>query len=1501
MSSAWRWTRRIVLGLFAFVLLAVGAVLVVLHTDYGRDLVRARVEGKLDTTFVGGGSIGKLEGSLFGELVALDVVINGPDGKPAIRIKRLRLELGLLPLASHELRISGLVADDVEVDLRRGEHGELQLTHLLRPNPESTWSVELRDLTVHRAHLAYDAGTEILNLDAIEIRGAAHLPHDQPLDASVEITGRWRERAAPVRIATTVHAELAGQEGATLTIPTLVANVGDVSVTGTALRIVVPAADRADRADRRGSPVFAGSLVVKAPRDAVGALAPSVELPADLELRVDASPVAGKAVTHLELDAEIGTQPVHALLDVDLAANRVVGVIAAGDLDLGKLTRGKLVAHGGGFAVIDVAQGDPGKLPVGHAMIHASGQYEDYPETGVMIALASTGERVTATIGAANPGLTAAIRGDLVKTGDRLTLERGTIVASTRDPASASRGKAPVHGMLSVDLVASGVLAPEAELAVTGRIQGKQVRVEDVTIAALDVAVDARGIPSRPIGKAELSADGVQRGDVVLRELRVTAANREDGKISVSMRSRPKATSWLFEADALVTPGQVVTVDLQRHLVRAGTNADWVGTTGRVTIGKQRIEVRDLRSASRDGVVTLAGVYHRAGARAGDLVAKLDANAMVLDDLRSGLRGTIDAHADVERTHGRFVGTVQIKAAGVALGPTMLGVDGEARLEVGAGKLVVAARAGTARLGTVTLALDLDPPRDLANVTAWKHLGRDRIRTAELTLGDLDLSSAAKLAGLPGEYAGKLDGDLQLSATGSGGKLSLRDLMAPALRGTGRVSAELRISEPARGEIHPSVTARIEGIATLMAEARLRMPDHLFDPGAWKANGRGVLQSASLRAENIELDPGLLERFGLVTSARGQLSIVAEIAEAARSAKLAVGIRHLRGSPISQPIDVDLTATSDDQATTATLVARTRQVKRDGEVETPVGPEVKLLDAWGSIPLTIAELAANPRAALGEPLRVVATVPNVPAPPLLAVFGRTALLAGAIDGKIEVAGTLGKPTVVAKLTGTNLEVPSRRGGKPIKSVQRIAFDATWDGSIGNVVIDGVQDVGTLRLVAHGSPKALAEATVTLKANQFDLGSLLAFAPGPAGGAAGRLDADLRLRGLDPRSAKLAGELHLSNARIPIAPTVGTLRRAKLDVVIDGDALRLKLDGRLAGGKVLAEGTIAMAGASPTGGTLTMTLRKVSSIGLVEPTIDADVIIKLRREADRWIADVGVRNADIVVPSSRGEQLKPAGAPADMVFMTGDRITNRPMKKRVPTRPMIVANVTLYPAHVKSDELRSIINGRVSITADLESIGIVGTIDADRGDLDLFGTRYQVERASVRFDGSTDPLLDVRITHDFPDVTTIAEVRGRLSKPELTMSSNPATYSQGELLAFLLGGEPGGVPGDARERATAAGASYVANKIGGYVKGALPIDVDVLRYQAATSTTSAAFTIGTWLRDNLFLAYRRRLEARPDEISGEGQLEYWLSRRVVVEATAGDRGHHGLDLLWRRRY
>jgi autotransporter translocation and assembly factor TamB len=1483
----WRWLKRGTLGIVALVALAVIAALVAVHTDRGRDLVRAQVEARLQTTFTGGASLGRLEGSPFGDLTLHDLVINGPDGRPAISIKSLTLRVGILALLSHQARVVAVLADGVDVDLRRDPRGELQIKRLLRPGPASTWSVALPRIELRHTHVRFDTGREVLNFDALALDARARLPHGGPIDASLELRGTWRERgAAPLDLRTAVHRDDAG-----IAMPYLVLRAGDVSVLGNHVTVAPSPGDAA--------PAIGGALTVQASAAAVARLAPEVQLPADLALTITAQPSRTRPWTELAVAGRIDDTWVRFLGTADLAGKHARGQLSTGTLDLTKLSCGAVVGSAAADVVFDVRPGGARALPVASATIHGWGELDGVPHTTFDIALSAAGERARATIDLAGQGVTARLAASVRAVGETLAIEAATLHAATSDPARASGGKAPVHGALRVDLAASGAVRPTPSIALTGTIDGRNLRMKDLSIASLHVAVDAARLPNRPLGNAHVQISDLVRGDVQLRTLTVDAADRSDGKVAVQVRTQPRQNPWLIDADALVTPPAAAgpgtfAIDLIRHHVRAGSGAEWTGRTGHLEIGPERIELRDLVSASLVGRLAIAASYERAGRRQGDLRARVDATSLALDNLAGAYHGKLDAHADVSRRAGRWDGELRVDGAGLSKDPQTAMFDAHARAALHGPTLQVTADATSLGVGKVGLAIDLDAPALVTSAAAWKRLGRSAIRTGQLTLQGIDVRRAAELAELPGAYAGRIDGDIRISATTTGGRIELRDLTAPALRGMTGVGAVLDLSQTAPTVLTPTLSVAAEGLGRATVQAELEMPDRVFDPAAWAQLGRGALHGATLRAEDLTIDPATLDRLGVVSELRGKLSLAVDVGEAARTLEAKVDVAGLRGAPIDQPLELHLAAAADDRKITSTLAVLTHGAP--------------LLEVEGRVPVSLAALldrrTRSPEALRATPITAVARLAKVDAVRLLGVFGRTEVTAGTVDGAVEIAGTLGAPTAKVKLVASGLQVPPGPRGKPVRTVDQLTIDGTWNGDLARLEVVGTEsEGGRLRVAGSVRPAAPRDGTLTIQASKFDLVPILAFLPGPAGGAAGQLDANLTFQGLDLRTTRVAGELHLLDARVPIAPSVGTLRRAKIDAMIVDHEMKLIVDGKLGAGDVAVTGSVALDGAAPNGGKARITLRKVSPIGTVEPQITADISATLSRDRNQWHADLLVDHGLVIVPSGRGEKLKPVGAPPDMVFANGERITQRPMKHDAPTNPIFVVSVALRSTRVESDEFRGLIKGRIELRADGESVGVVGGIEADRGDLDLFGHRYYVERAGVHFDGSLDPLLDVRITHNFSDVTTATEIRGRASKPELTLSSDPGTYSQGELLGFLLGGEPSGDPqnGSAQDKVAGAGASFVANKLGSYVRGALPVDIDVLRYEAATSASSAAVTVGTWITHSLFVAYRQHLESRADENTGEGQLEYWLSRRIVVEGTAGNRGYDGVDLLWRFRY
>jgi translocation and assembly module TamB len=205
----------------------------------------------------------------------------------------------------------------------------------------------------------------------------------------------------------------------------------------------------------------------------------------------------------------------------------------------------------------------------------------------------------------------------------------------------------------------------------------------------------------------------------------------------------------------------------------------------------------------------------------------------------------------------------------------------------------------------------------------------------------------------------------------------------------------------------------------------------------------------------------------------------------------------------------------------------------------------------------------------------------------------------------------------------------------------------------------------------------------------------------------------------------------------------------------------------------------------------------------------------------------------------------------------------------------------------------------------DTLGVRGTVDVDHADADLLGRRYQVQPGALIFDGSADPRLDLRMTHQFPDLALDVALTGRASKPDLHLSSEPGGYTYDQLFGFFLGGEPGGEASSQTRNAIAgAGARVVSGRLGRRISKVLPIKIDAVSCEPSTSATTASVgscTFGKWFSERFFLAYRRHLGGAPAESTGDVQLQYRVGRKVLIEGTGDDRGRFGADLLWRHRW
>ena len=106
MTKVWRWAKRIVTTMLIVGVVTITTILIAIHTDWGRDKIRAQVQAILADEFSGGARIGKVEGSPFSELVVKDLVINGTDKTPLVTVGTVTVRLDILPLFARRVVIT---------------------------------------------------------------------------------------------------------------------------------------------------------------------------------------------------------------------------------------------------------------------------------------------------------------------------------------------------------------------------------------------------------------------------------------------------------------------------------------------------------------------------------------------------------------------------------------------------------------------------------------------------------------------------------------------------------------------------------------------------------------------------------------------------------------------------------------------------------------------------------------------------------------------------------------------------------------------------------------------------------------------------------------------------------------------------------------------------------------------------------------------------------------------------------------------------------------------------------------------------------------------------------------------------------------------------------------------------------------------------------------------------------------------------------------------------
>jgi translocation and assembly module TamB len=1129
------------------------------------------------------------------------------------------------------------------------------------------------------------------------------------------------------------------------------------------------------------------------------------------------------------------------------------------------------------------------------------------------------------------------------------TLEIAEPGAATHVEYSASSGPDGLHGKLfsSTRLERAARLRERTGLDAQGRVELRAELDAAAEQFDADLAVDLRNVKHPSFTAARLETYLSARGDLNAPELRMRGDLRQ-----VRAAGRSLARLWLSAqgtADRAVVRAHAVgtnpdRIDLTATLAPRSDRQIWSPRL-RVCTGADEVRMRAENVGFSAGRLLVEGFALEGPGNAelslryGRTLEQLDLSTHRLDLARlsriAGIRSPLrSAQADLEahvssrggRPSGRIVGDIRQIAYAELKGSlhTDLGlerdrINGDARLELTPG-------------GTTQISLrDVRPPRGTPD---RQHLSGDIAMK-----GELDLSQIQSLLPLTGveRAQGQLRYDLKLA----GG----RDGQRPRLHAHLETGSLVLVGQ--RADVGQTTDAEL---------ARMTAP--------WSVRGIDVNLDAGLEGGVADVRGKLFDQQGELLSwsaswrdlpeQRGLAIPPAAFSSAPFTANLKVPSRALEQLPATiRPNDIegDLALSANAEGTLndprilahATLARFTPASERKRKAHLDVDLDAEYAPAGGRIGVKANRTARQARAQTVLALESSWT-------------GDARRLAGASDGKspivadfdldlnefpVGVVPLLQQQHVRGRVSGkarlkdfgrdAQLEVDLRTRELAVERLILGELHAAVHTGHGQVELTteingkggqaNARVSGPLLWADRVVPSSDGQIDGALQTHQLRLSALQPMLEGSVSELDGKLDSDFKasLRG---GQSQLTGHASLRDGVIHI-PTVGQ-RFTKIDADVEVTPGELRIEnvkGRGVTGGFEAQAVAKLVGLAPASAQASLKIKEDDKLPLtLEGEAMGDIWGSLQATYSHDEAsqtnriDVKLDKVHVILPDAPPRGLQELDQPEYIRVgyrrRDGDftpialQLLQEPSE---PSETTTLVEVDLGTVSlVKGQQAKVDLTGKIQATLG-DELDVQGQISTKRGQLDISGKTFEIERGTVAFTGGKpdDPTINAVARYDSPDGYTVyAEYTGTAAKGKLAMRSEPA-LSQDEIITLLLFGSPDGSIGASNGDSLSTAVSVAGGSAAQGLNRAIS-DVTDLDVSARVDTSTGA------PRPELVLQLTPRVAAKVTEALGEpvpGQspdrtfvtLDLRLGSNWSLSTTVGDRGASAFDMIWRRRY
>jgi hypothetical protein len=208
-KALWRRALRALLVLLATLVVLVVLAIGFLHTRWGKDVVRGRIEAKLAAAVNGTVKVGSLDYTfMLGEVHVGGIEIADAAGRPAIRVDRLDVDLDRGSLLARDPLIERLGVHGLALTVVKSADGRSNLTGLFKSSNKKASLAHLRvaQLTVDGTAKITKADGTVIDIADLALAGSLDArPVAQELDASLQKLAATLSLAKPGAVARRVE------------------------------------------------------------------------------------------------------------------------------------------------------------------------------------------------------------------------------------------------------------------------------------------------------------------------------------------------------------------------------------------------------------------------------------------------------------------------------------------------------------------------------------------------------------------------------------------------------------------------------------------------------------------------------------------------------------------------------------------------------------------------------------------------------------------------------------------------------------------------------------------------------------------------------------------------------------------------------------------------------------------------------------------------------------------------------------------------------------------------------------------------------------------------------------------------------------------------------------------------------------------------------------------------------------------------------------------------